>query len=46
MSPSRYARMVIEHQPDDRLRRVLGVNLLEPRDELDAMVPILGMSEE
>jgi hypothetical protein len=38
-------RMVVENHANDGLGRVVSVNILEQRDELDTTVPILGMSE-
>lgn len=35
-------RMVVKNHPDDCLWRVVGVDILEQRDELDTAVAILG----
>lgn len=39
-------RMVVENHPDDSLRWVVGVNLLEQCDEFDTAVPILDMGKD
>ena len=37
--------MIVEDHTDNRFRGVVGINLLEQRNELDTAVPILGMGK-